>query len=127
MYRQRGKAENHMGELMSVVASALSSSPRPKSHYRGRPVRKRGPGADAFANDEARLLLALFGYQIMHTQRAVLERAGACAGCWSGCCGPRPPARFTVSRRRITMITGAGAPHWHVLLRHLDHLAEPAG
>ena len=30
MYRQRGKAEGHMGELMSVVNPALSSSPRPK-------------------------------------------------------------------------------------------------
>ena len=39
----------------------------------------------------------------------------------------RAPARFTVSGRPITMITGAGAPHWHLLLRHLDHLAEPAG
>ena len=129
MYRQRGKAENHMGELMSVVAPALSSSPRPKSHYRGRPVRKRGPGADAFANNEARLLLALFGYPIMHTQRAVLERA---TGTGWGLRRVlervlRAPARFTVSGRRITMITGAGAPHWHVLPRHLDHLAEPAG
>ena len=129
MYRQRGKAENHMGLSVSVVAPALSSSPRPKSHYRGRPVRKRAPGADAFANNEARLLLALFGYQIMHTQRAVLERA---TGTGWGLRRVlervlRAPARFTVSGRRITMITGAGTPHWHMLLRHLDHLAEPAG
>ena len=129
MYRQRGKAEGHMGELMSVVAPALSSSPRPKGHYRGRPVQKRAPGADAFANNEARLLLALFGYQIMHTQRAVLERA---TGTGWGLRRVlervlRAPARFTVSGRRITMITGAGTPHWHLLLRHLDHLAEPAG
>ena len=129
LYRKRGKAEGHLGELMSVVAPALSSSPRPKSHYRGRPVRKRGPGADAFANNDARLLLALLGYQIMHTQRAVLERA---TGTGWGLRRVlervlRAPARFTVSGRRITMITGAGAPHWHVLLRHLDHLTEPAG
>ena len=65
MYRQRGKAEGHMGELMSVVNPALSSSPRPKRHYRGRPVENPGPGIDAFACNEARLLLAVFGYQIM--------------------------------------------------------------
>ena len=99
-----------MGELMSVVAPALSSSPRPKSHYRGRPVRKRDPGADAFANNEARLLLALFGYQIMHTQRAVLERA---TGTGWGLRRVlervlRAPARFTVPGRRITMIPGRG-------------------
>ena len=25
------------------------------------------------------------------------------------------------------MITGAATPHWHLLVRHLDHLAEAAG
>ena len=119
-----------MGELMSVVAPALSLSPRPKRHYRGRPVRKRGPGADAFANNEARLLLALFGYQIMHTQRAVLERATGTGWALRRVLERvlRAPARFTVSGPpHHHGITGAGAPHWHMLLRHLDHLAEPAG
>ena len=45
MYRQRGKAEGHIGELMSVVNPALSSSPRPKRHYRGRPSSIRDPKA----------------------------------------------------------------------------------
>ena len=36
MYRQRGTAEGHFGELMSVLNPALSSSPRPK---RGTPAR----------------------------------------------------------------------------------------
>ena len=36
LYRMRGKAEGHMGELMDVLAPALSSVRRPKSHYRGR-------------------------------------------------------------------------------------------
>ena len=75
MYRQRGKAEGHMGELMSVLNPALSSSPRPKRHYRGRPVESPGSSVDAFACNEARLLVAVFGYQIMHAQRLVLERA----------------------------------------------------
>ena len=74
MYRKRGKAEGHLGELLSVVSPALSSAPRPKSHYRGREVRKRAKGVDAFACNQVRLLLAGFGYQIMHVQRAVLER-----------------------------------------------------
>ena len=33
--RQRGTAEGHLGELMNVLRPALSSSPRPKGHYRG--------------------------------------------------------------------------------------------
>ena len=74
LYRKRGKAEGHLGELMSVVAPALSSTSRRKSHYRGEEIRKREKGVDAFACNQVRLLLAGFGYQIMHVQRAVLER-----------------------------------------------------
>ena len=74
LYRKRGKAEGHLGELMSVVAPALSSTSRRKSHYRGREIRKREKGVDAFACNQVRLLLAGFGYQIMHVQRALLER-----------------------------------------------------
>ena len=61
LYRKRGKAEGHMGELKSVVDPALSSSPRPKRWYGGRPVGQRGPSVDAFACNEVRLLVALFG------------------------------------------------------------------
>jgi hypothetical protein len=32
-YRQRGTAEGHMGELKDVLAPALSSTNRPKSHW----------------------------------------------------------------------------------------------
>ena len=34
-YRQRGRAEAHMGELMDVMDPALSSASRRKRHYRG--------------------------------------------------------------------------------------------
>ena len=46
LYRKRGKAEGHLGELMSVIAPALSSTSRRKSHYRGRKIRKREKGVD---------------------------------------------------------------------------------
>ncbi|QRK13563.1 transposase [Archangium violaceum] len=43
-YRQRGTAEGHFGELMDVLAPALSSARRPKSKYRGsRPSSARCP------------------------------------------------------------------------------------
>ena len=58
LYRKRGKAEGHLGELMSVVAPALSSTSRRKSHYRGKEIRKREKGVDAFACNQVRLLLA---------------------------------------------------------------------
>ena len=75
LYRKRGKAEGHLGELMSVVSPALSSTSRRKSHYRGKKIAKREKGVDPFACNQVRLLLAGFGYQIMHVQRALLERA----------------------------------------------------
>ena len=102
LYRKRGKAEGHLGELMSVVAPALSSTSRRKSHYRGEEIRKREKGVDAFACNQVRLLLAGFGYQIMHVQRAVLERVTGTG--WSlrrlAERVLRTPARFTVSGRR---------------------------
>ena len=38
-YRKRGKAEGHMGEFMDVLDPALSSASRPKTHYRGQPLK----------------------------------------------------------------------------------------
>ncbi len=101
LYRKRGKAEGHMGELESVADPALSSSPRPKRWYRGRPVGQHGPSVDTFACNEVRLLVALFGYQILHVRRMLLERATQTG--WSlGRLLERvlcAPARFTVSGR----------------------------
>ena len=129
LYRKRGKAEGHLGELMSVVAPALSSTSRRKSHYRGKEIRKREKGVDAFACNQVRLLLAGFGYQIMHVQRAVLERVTGTG--WSlrrlAERVLRTPARFTVSGRRITMTTGGASAHWHMLARGLATLHGPSG
>ena len=83
---------------------------------------------------QVRLLLAGFGYQIMHTQRAVLERVTGTG--WSlrrlAERVLRTPARFTVSGRRVTMIPGGAAAHWLMLARGSrpctdppDRLAEP--
>ncbi len=51
LYRKRGKAEGHrhLGELMSVVGPALSSTSRRNSHYRDKEISKREKGVDAFA------------------------------------------------------------------------------
>ena len=46
-----GKAEGHMGELMDVLDPALSSASRPKTHYRGQPLK---PGAKPEAEDGGR-------------------------------------------------------------------------
>jgi len=129
LYRKRGKAEGHLGELMSVVSPALSSTSRRKSHYRGRRIAKREKGVDPFACNQVRLMLAGFGYQIMHVQRAVLERMTGTG--WSlrrladRVLGTS--ARFTISGRRITITTGRASAHWHMLVRGLATLHGPSG
>jgi len=57
-YRERGKAEGHMGELKDVLAPTLSSTNRASSHRRGKPLKSKTPAVDAFACNEVRLLIA---------------------------------------------------------------------
>ena len=47
--RERGTAEGHMGKLKDVLAPALSSTNRPKSHWRGRKPRSASEAVDALA------------------------------------------------------------------------------
>ena len=83
---------------------------------------------DPFACNQVRLLLAGFGYQIMHVQRAVLERMTGTG--WSlrrladRVLGA--PARFTVSGRRITMTTGGACGHRLMLADGLAALHGPS-
>ncbi len=74
-YRERGTAEGHLGELMSVLHPALSSTPRPKTHYRGKKLEKRQVSANSFYINEALLLLNALAYNVAHTARVLLEKA----------------------------------------------------
>ena len=74
-YRQRGTAEGHLGELMSVLHPALSSVPRPKTHYRGKKLEKRQVSANSFYINEALLLLNALAYNLAHTARVLMEMA----------------------------------------------------
>src|SRR5262249_7855941 len=76
-YRQRGTAEGYMGELMNVLRPALSSAPRPKTHYRDQTPTKRTPSyaIDAFAHNEVILLINALAYNITHVARTMVEAA----------------------------------------------------
>jgi len=117
-YRERGKAEGHMGELKDVLAPALSSTNRAKSHRRGKPLKSKTPAVDAFACNEVRLLIACLAYQVMHIARRVLAKATGTG--WSlrrlRERVLRAGARLTISGRRMTLaISSAAAPFWQVL------------
>ena len=77
LYRMRGNAEGHIGDLMDVLAPALSSASRPKSHYRGRRLqatsRPEEPGVRA--QNETLLLLSLLAYEVLHAARRLMEQA----------------------------------------------------
>jgi len=74
MYRERGTAEGHQGEFKDVLAPALSSSPRSKQTYRGQLIRRRTRPVDAFAQNEATLLLNALAYNLAHTGRVLVEK-----------------------------------------------------
>ncbi|HJX26705.1 MAG TPA: IS1380 family transposase [Thermoanaerobaculia bacterium] len=129
-YRQRGTAEKDFGEWKQALDVSLSSSPRPKSHYRGREVGSPYTEPDSFAANEVRLLLSLIAANLMHAASALLERGEAA----------RPSrerfrqlvlktaARVVLSGRRITfVIDSSRAAVWRRCARELERLYPTRG
>ncbi|MFQ5521171.1 MAG: IS1380 family transposase, partial [Candidatus Methylomirabilia bacterium] len=73
-YRLRGAAESDFGAFKSTLAPTLSSSPRPKSHYRERPVHAPYHEPHSFAANQAKLLLALLAANILAAGADLLSR-----------------------------------------------------
>jgi len=73
-YRRRGEAENDFGAFKSTLATTLSSTPREKSHYQGREIAKDYVTADAFAANEAKLLLSLLAANLLAIGADLLSR-----------------------------------------------------
>ena len=124
-YRQRGKAEGHMGELMDVLDPALSSTNRAKSHVRGKKPKTTEPSVDAFACNEVRLLIAMLAYQVMHVARRAMARATGSA--WSlrrlRERVLRDGGRLVISARRMTLILAeAVAPFWAAIWPQIQTL-----
>ena len=129
-YRERGKAEGHMGELKDVLAPALSSANRAKSHWRGKTLKSKTPAVDAFACNEVRLLIACLAYQVMHIARRAMAKATGTG--WSlrrlRERVLRAGARLVISGRRMTLaLSSAAAPYWSALWPRLMalHWADP--
>src|SRR5215213_7879418 len=127
-YRQRGTAEGHFGELMDVLAPALSSTPRTKRHYRGSPLPPLPTGIDAAARNEALLLLHLLAYEILHTGRRVMEIATGTG--WSLRRFRervlRVGGRVLIHARRIVLVVAeTAARHWAALWPRFERCAWP--
>ena len=87
MYAMRGKAEKHQGEIKELINQVmLSSTERPKEHYRGHKIiREQEPETveerEVRRENAVRLLSALYAYQIMHIGRCLHRtRGGAQCG-----------------------------------------------
>lgn len=124
-YRQRGTAEAHMGELMSVIDPALSSSPREKEHYRQQEPQRRYVSGDSFAINEVLLLLNGLAYNLLNVVRLLVE--GATRQGWG--LGRvrervlRVAGRLIVHGRRITVVVAQGATAlWRGVLAQLQRL-----
>lgn len=126
MYRQRGTAEGHMGELMSVLDPALSSSPRPKQHYRGRELGDaQSPSVDSFAVNEVVLILNALAYNVLHAARVLMEQATNEG--WSVRRLRervlRVAGRVLVHARQATIVIGESSANlWRALLSRLTRL-----
>ena len=125
LYRDRGTAEGHFGELMDVFQPALHSSPRSKSRYRGVAFEEKKAPCDAFAHNEVLLLLNALAYNVTHAARALLVnevREGFSLRRFRERV-LRVPGRFIVHARRATLIVGAAAvPLWRALWASLARL-----
>ena len=133
-YRRRGKAEGHMGELMDVLDPALSSSSRPKSHYRGKPLtREAKPGARTQAgirpHNEALFLLNLLAYEILHLGRVLMESATRRG--WSLRRFQervlRVASRVVRQGRRLIFVVSQAATDWQRLWQRLKRVSWAPG
>ena len=70
-----------MGELNQACSMALSSSPRPKTHYRGLPIPRKEEAQPEetpfYAHNEVLLQLYLLVYEVLHLGRCTMKQPGA--------------------------------------------------
>jgi Transposase DDE domain group 1 len=127
-YRQRGTAEGHFGELMDVLAPALSSTPRSKRHHRGSPLPALPTSLDAVARNEALLLLHPMACELMHAGRRMMEIATGTG--WSlrrfRERVRRVGGRVLIHARRITLVIAeTAARHWATLWPRFERCPWP--
>ena len=103
LYRRRGKAEGHMGELKDCFGASL-------------PTTSRGKAADheVFQRAQTWLSLRLLSYQLLHVLRTLLERSTGEG--WSLRRVRerllKSAARLQRSGRRLTVVLARSAAHW---------------
>lgn len=129
-YRRRGRAEKDFGDWKSGLELRLSSSPRPKAHYRGRRLREPEPRRDSFAVNDAWLTLNLLAANLLELARSLYERATRqqLSRRRFRQIVLKVATRITLGSRRVTVILGTDrAPDWAALWRALTELHPVRG
>ena len=114
LYRKRGSAEAHMGEVKSALDVHLSSTDRGASTVQ-----------EVMARNEVSLLLSLYAYQVLHGLRCLLERQTRQGWSLSRMREQvlKVAATLRLHARRITVHLGAAADKWWpTLLKGLPKL-----
>src|SRR5690554_5104997 len=114
LYRKRGSAEAHMGEVKSALDVHLSSTDRGASTVQ-----------EVMARNEVSLLLSLYAYQVLHGLRCLLERQTRQGWSLSRMREQvlKVAATLSLHARRITVQLGDAADKWWpTLLKGLPKL-----
>lgn len=118
LYRKRGKAEAHMGEVKSTLNVHLSSTCRGRSTLQ-----------QVMARNEINLLLSLYAYQIMHGLRCVMEQQTRTGWSINRLREQvlKVAATLTVHARRISVhLSQTADKWWPTLLRGLPRITALA-
>ena len=129
-YRERGIAEKDLGEWKNALDVHLSSTPRPKRHYREQAIGTPQRAPDSFGANEANLLLSLLSANLLHAAGALLTRASHRRRSreWFREHVLKGPCRVALGSRQITVIISASAAHfWTLLCTQLDRLYPVRG
>jgi hypothetical protein len=129
-YRCRGLAEKDFGDWQTAFEPHLSSSPRPKRHYRGRRLPQRESLTDSFAANEALLLLNLLSANLLDHAATLIH--GSSQRRWSRSrfrqLVLKTAGRVVLGKRCITVVIDAArADLWQLMTRELTRLAPARG
>lgn len=132
-YRQRGTMEGHLGELKSVLAPALSCTPRPRNASGTVAPRRPTAPRDAERANAVTFLLYALAYNLLNSARHVLDlvddrRSSSRHLATVRDTLLRVAGRFTTSGRRVTLLVNRSTlAIWRAFWRALQNLRPVTG
>lgn len=128
-YRYRGLAEKDFGDWQTAFDPHLSSSPRPKRHYKGQRLPQRESLTDSFAANEALLLLNLLSANLLDHAASLIQKCSQRR--WSRSrfrqLVLKTAGRVVLGKRYITVVIDAARTDlWQRMTRELSRLPQDA-